>query len=99
MTPSAITEREQALAKWIDQVSNDLTAGDDRKKVVYLCQAAMVLSASDDANEVPVNAQELRDFVGRISRGVKARGGKRSEAAVGACYAALASVVTATRGP
>ncbi len=97
MALEPVTEREMALGKWILEVSNESSRGDDRKNVIYLCNAAMVLAASDDATDVPVNAGELKQFVDRIARGCKARGGNRSEAAIGASYAALATVIAAVR--
>lgn len=98
MTLGPVTDREQALGKWIDALAEASSDGNDRLKVILLCHAQMVLAADDDANPIVPEPERLRSFVERVARGCKARGGKRGEAAVGAGYAALASVIVATRG-
>lgn len=98
MSPVPVTEREQALAKWISEMADSAAFGNDRLKVILLCHAQMVLSADDDTNPIIPDSSQLKSFVERISRGSKARGARRGEAAVGAGFAALASVIEATRG-
>lgn len=98
MSGGVITEREQALGKWIDDLATASCDGNDRLKVIMLCHVEMVLAADDDKDPVVPDPQRLRRFVEQVARGCKARGGKRSEAAVGAGYAALASIIEATRG-
>ena len=98
MPLSPITEREQALGKWIDTLATSASDGNDRLKVILLCHATMTLAADDENNPVVPSPDQLQAFVRRVANGCKARGGKRSEAAVGAGFAALGSIIEATRG-
>ncbi len=91
--PQFFSAREMALAEWIDNLAERYFPGDDRKQVVAVCTAAMVIAAADTAGNLPDADKKLVEkFAFAIKNGCEKRGGKRSEAAVACTAVALAKV-------
>lgn len=86
-----LTEREMALAKWIERLSEKV-ATDERHRVTMLFATANYLSTVNDQGEIPEPTKDEERFVLSIKQGCEARGGKRAEAAVAATAVALAAL-------
>jgi hypothetical protein len=86
-----LTEREMALAKWIESLSQRV-AQDERHRVTMLFATANVLCVADAEGNVPEPTKEEERYVLTIKQGCEARGAKRAEAAVACTAVALAAV-------
>lgn len=95
-----LTVREMAIAKWILEVAERYFPEDDRKQLVGVATAGMILGAADE-NGLPVDtdSQTVRKFGLTIKQGCEAQGASRAEAAIATFAVALALVKKAAGHP